>query len=155
MRRYLHDHFLCRDFGFPIWMDRRTPKDNIEKKVILSLCWRPFPLLGREVAFIRHFLGLSIRIFAQKFDVSIFSVSNWEYRDDKIAKIPKSIEKEMRIYIAEILGEEEKPYTKKFKNFKKDDKCRLISLFHVTDNSMWIIWLMKAHKLTCLMRHKI
>ena len=159
---------VYRDLGTPIIFEENSIKDKnkIYKKVLLSLCWRPFPLLGQEVFFIRRYFKLTIAEFAKKLGLKAFSVLNWEKRKDNIAKVPFSVDLRMRLFVIKGLGYDEKVFKSDFriidlekKSYYKDKKCHLISFFQISEDkknhplTMWVIWILQAHKMMCITRH--
>lgn len=73
---------------------------KISEVLFNALILKPTPLLGREVRFIRLFMGLTLEAFANKLQVTHPTVLAWERMEDREAKITSSTEAMLRILAA-------------------------------------------------------
>jgi len=100
----------------------------LQRKVLLKLCEKPFPLTGNEVRFIRQFFELNYSQFANQFGVTHATVIHWEKAQDAFAKITPTTELCIRLYILDVLKVEDTLFRSTFRwfdysKFQKDIKA--------------------------------
>jgi DNA-binding transcriptional regulator YiaG len=121
---------VFKGFGFPILLfnvPAKVIRGNLEAiinyrhlgaTVIKMLCLKATPLTGHQLRFIRHYLELPLRDFAELFGLSHPAVLKWEKRGDDFAEISPVTEKMIRLEALFRLGLSAKEFHKAFTDLK-------------------------------------
>lgn len=123
MDRKIQKQFIYRGFGFPIklinvpmikvfgkWaMDINFNK--LEMVVLYQVLYKPVPLNGDEIKFIRKFLSRTTTEFGSIFGVSHVSVMNWEKGINHIAPASDIY---LRLYLLNYLHVKDKEFRKMY-----------------------------------------
>lgn len=118
MERKTEALWIDEGFGFPVKIrnvpmvkvrGHWTPEINymqLAKTVLLVLTTKPARLTGAEVKFIRTHFELTLKDFAERFDVSHPAVMKWEAAKQKATSMNWSTEKDIRLFVLSRLGED-------------------------------------------------
>ena len=91
-----HETFIYEGLGFPVELIDCPMKKILDEWVLdinlaalqrfvfQGLIHKPFPLMGREIRFMRKFLGLSTTELGERLGVSHATVVKWENEQTKI-----------------------------------------------------------------------
>ena len=108
--------FIYQGLGFPIELIDAPMKkvlgewvididmNELQKFIFKGLIHKPYPLTGKEMRFMRKFIGLSTTDFGEKLGLSHATVVKWEKEQAKISPIQEAY---IRIFFLEILKEKE------------------------------------------------
>lgn len=99
----IHDVPVIRVRG--VW----TPDidyNELHEKVLRALARNPEQLTGNQIKFIRHCFSLTLVEFGEYFDVSHPAVLKWERAGDDAPSIKWSLERDLRLFIMDRLGED-------------------------------------------------
>jgi DNA-binding transcriptional regulator YiaG len=111
-----HETFVYEGLGFPVELidcpmkkihDEWVLDINmaaLQRFVFQGLIHKPYPLTGKEIRFMRKFLGLSTTEFGDKLGVSHATVVKWENEQSKIAPAQESY---IRLFLCELFNEHE------------------------------------------------
>lgn len=91
--------------------------NDLQKKVLLTLSSKPFPLTGSEIRFIRQYFQMTYVEFANKFGVTHAGVINWEKLKNHSAKITPTTELCIRLEILDYLHVKDKVFREAFRKF--------------------------------------
>jgi DNA-binding transcriptional regulator YiaG len=117
VKTQFEDNYTDYGFGFPIVIDHVEIAEiggekfplidyrELETRAIESLPGKPFRLTGGEVRFIRHHFGMTLEVFGKRLGVSHVAVRKWEQKASKPAGMQWATEKNLRLFIARLLGE--------------------------------------------------
>ncbi|MCM0604918.1 MAG: hypothetical protein KA715_02405 [Xanthomonadaceae bacterium] len=118
MERKIEAVWIDEGFGFPVKI-RNVPMVKVRghwapeinykqlaKTVLLVLTTKPARLTGAEVRFIRTHFELTLKDFAERFDVSHPAVIKWEAAKQKATSMNWSTEKDIRLFVLSRLGED-------------------------------------------------
>lgn len=140
MKRQIAKRFLYDGLGFPILLVDVPVREirgvvvpdinynTLQKSVLEKLTLQPFPLTGNQVRFIRQYLGLTLKAFAEHFGVTHPAVMKWEKAKNKIAKITPSTELYIRLFILEFLKVNNEKFRNTFNVFDRNDKLKKLDL---------------------------
>lgn len=73
--------------------------NDLQKAVLLHLCYKPVPLTGSEIKFIRAYLEMTLSEFGTQFGVSHVAVLKWEKRGNYYAKLETTTDVCIRLFI--------------------------------------------------------
>jgi hypothetical protein len=80
--------------------------NELHKNVLLKLARNPEQLTGNQIKFVRHYFSLTLAEFGEYFDVSHPAVLKWEKAGDDAPSIKWSLERDLRMFIMDRLGED-------------------------------------------------
>ena len=120
MKKKIKDKFVDYGCGFPVVL-RHVPMvqiqgkwipdinyNELEKAVLLLLCYKPSKLTGNEIRFIRLYFEMTLQAFAKRFGVQHPTVVKWENFKDSPTNITLGTEKDIRLFvIAHLSGKKE------------------------------------------------
>lgn len=108
--RKIQKSFLDHGFGFPVRLvnvpmvkvrGHWTPEIDYNKlaaAVLRVLAHKPSRLTGFEVKFIRNHFGMTLQVFAKRFNVSHVAVLKWEKTGRDVTAMSWAIEKDLRLF---------------------------------------------------------
>ncbi len=119
MQRKTESEYITRLPGFPVlirnapfrrvrgdWALDLSP-DRLRQAVLWALAHKPAPLTGSEVRYVRHWMELPLRDFAELCAMTSHqSVMKWESKEDQPTGMHRSTEILLRCRILEALPEE-------------------------------------------------
>ena len=123
--------YVYDGLGFPIILKQVTmikvrnewvPKIDVEDLSDLMfklLPSKPSKLTGNEIKFLRTYLNKSKLAFAQIFMVSHTAVSKWEKSGDHPAPIEPSLEKDLRLYMKDLLNDGDEEFHQLWRDLKQ------------------------------------
>jgi len=79
--------------------------NELHEKVVRALVHNQEQITGNQIRFIRHFFGLTLMEFGKYFDVSHPAVLKWENAGDDAPAMKWSLERDLRLFIMDKLGE--------------------------------------------------
>jgi DNA-binding transcriptional regulator YiaG len=97
-------------FGFPVKLlnvpmievrGEYVPNVNqneLQRRVVEALAFKPSRLTGNELRFLRHFAGMTLVQFAARLDVTHPAVLKWEKRGTKATGMSWPTEKDIRLF---------------------------------------------------------
>jgi DNA-binding transcriptional regulator YiaG len=104
-----HETFVYEGLGFPVelidcpmkkMLDEWVLDINLvalQRFVFQRLIHKPYPLTGKEIRFMRKFLGLSTTAFGEKLGVSHATVVKWENEQAKVGPFQETC---IRLFLA-------------------------------------------------------
>ena len=110
LKRKIQKAYEDHGFGFPVTLlnvpmvearGELVPDVNqneLQKRVIEALAFKPSRLTGSEVHFIRLFSSMTLVQFASRLDVTHPAVLKWEKRGSKTTGMSWSTEKDIRLF---------------------------------------------------------
>src|SRR5579862_2131773 len=108
--------FIYEGLGFPIELIDTPMKkvfgewiididmNELQKFVFKGLIHKPYPLTGKELRFMRKFLGMSTKEFGENLGISHATVVKWEKGQ---AKVGPTQEAYIRMFLFELLKDNE------------------------------------------------
>jgi DNA-binding transcriptional regulator YiaG len=111
MESKLQDRFWDESLGFPVMLvgvpmkkirDEWIPDirlNEYQEVVLWVLVHKPSPLTGRQVRFIRHWMGKTQQEFAEQHDVTHAAVSKWESKGHELTGMSKPTEILLRLNV--------------------------------------------------------
>lgn len=118
MKRKIEEAFLDKSLGFPVLLTsvpmRKVrgewvldlPLNEFQQVVLWLLAHRSTALTGKQVRFVRHWMQLTQREFADLHDVSHACVSKWEAKEHQPTGMAKPSEILLRLNILTALPAE-------------------------------------------------
>lgn len=73
--------------------------NDLQKVVLLNLCYKSAPLTGNEIKFIRKYFEMTLTEFGKNFGCSHVAVLKWEKHDNNFAKIEPTTDVYIRLFI--------------------------------------------------------
>jgi transcriptional regulator with XRE-family HTH domain len=118
MKKKIQNKFVDYGCGFPVLL-RHVPMveyqgmwtpcinyNELEKAVLLMLCYKPTKLTGNEIRFIRLYFEMTLQIFAKRFGVRHPTVIKWENFKDDPTNMMLGTEKDIRLFvISQLVGQ--------------------------------------------------
>ncbi|MCX6990534.1 MAG: hypothetical protein NTX49_05665 [Chlamydiae bacterium] len=102
---------LFEGLGFPIFL-KNIPVieihgeeildidfNQLQKTVLLSLCYKPLPLSGSQIKYIRKYFEMTRSEFGEKFGYSEAAVIKWEKSSGNFAKMDLTTDECIRLFI--------------------------------------------------------
>lgn len=136
MKEHRVKQFQYDGFGFPLIL-LNVPIRNcrgvdipdidynvLQRLVLEDLSYKPFPLTGNEIRFIRQSLEMTFTEFARHFGLTHAAIIKWEKAKNKCAKITPSMELYIRLYILDHLKVDNKQFRNSFAAFDGNAKLK-------------------------------
>src|SRR5271166_4173327 len=110
MKKKIQKVYEDHGFGFPVTLlnvpmievrGELVPDVNqneVQRRVIEALAFKPCRLTGNEIHFIRLYAGMTLVQFASRLDVTHPAVLKWEKRGAKATGMIWSTEKDIRLF---------------------------------------------------------
>jgi len=111
MQRKILKQFIDYGCGFPVVL-RHVPMmkfqgnwipdinyNELEKAILMMLCYKPVKLTGNEIRFIRIYFGMTLQAFAMRFGVQHPTVVKWENFKDLPTTMALGTEKDIRLFV--------------------------------------------------------
>lgn len=89
----------------------------LQKTVLLSLCYKPTPLTGNEIQFIRKYFEITLVEFGKKFGYSHVAVIKWEKHANHFAKIEPTTDICIRLFVFSQLSNKSTAFKHLYDNF--------------------------------------
>lgn len=134
--------FTYEGFGFPVHLTGDVPliqvrgvwtlaipQADFEEQIALALAKAPWRLTGHQVHFLRHFFGLTLKAFGERFgNVSHACVIQWQSAESDSTSMNWAIEKDIRLAVFKKLRSRE--FELAYERFTKafSEKPGLLSL---------------------------
>jgi hypothetical protein len=111
MKKKVLEQFVDYGCGFPVVL-RNVPMVNVqgkwapdinynelEKNVLLLLCYKNSKLTGNEIRFIRLYFEMTLQAFAKRFGVQHPTIIKWEKFENSPTNMTLGTEKDIRLFI--------------------------------------------------------